>query len=102
MSKSIVDWDIDEATYVGDEEDGAYYLAGEGPDGWYVTVLVDCNTSHFTDEIVTDDGPYATREAAEMGGKNAAYGWCGDNGVEVDDDESGEAQSIDELLENPR
>lgn len=59
-----IDWD--EATYVGNEEDGCYVNTARGPDSrWYVTVCVDCNTAHFVAPLVQDDGPYDSEEEAE-------------------------------------
>ena len=85
--KTIVPFDVDDATYIGDEDDGVYFQVAQGDDGkWYMTAVVDCNTAHFTDDLVVDDGPYDSEDAAIMGGKNAAIGWCADNDVEWSDD----------------
>jgi hypothetical protein len=86
----VVAFDVDEATYVGDEQDGCYYLSAEGPDGWYVTVVVDSDTGHFVMDTVADAGPYDTEEHAEMVGRDMATTWCFDNGVDygADDEEA--------------
>lgn len=84
--KTIVPFDTDDATYVGDGNDGVYYQVAKGDDGWYLTAVVDCNSAHFTADLVVDDGPYESEAAAIMGGKNAAFGWCLDNGVAFDDE----------------
>ena len=88
-TKAIVDWDIDEATYIGSEEDGVYYQVAEktrGKDrGWYVTALIDCNSNGWTDCFLKDDGPYETKEKAREAGQNYAYDWCIDNNVDYGD-----------------
>jgi hypothetical protein len=84
--KTIVPFDVDDATYVGDENDGVYYQVAKGEDGWYMTAVVDCNTAHFVDDLVVDDGPYESEAAAIMGGKNAAFEWCMNNHVLWSDD----------------
>jgi hypothetical protein len=78
--------DIDGARYEGDERDGIYYDAAEGPGGWYLSAIVDCDSSGFTDTYFQDDGPYESREAAMLAGQNAARDWCIDNDVRDDDD----------------
>ncbi len=79
-----VDFDNPDA-YVGDENDGVYVGVGEGPDGWYVSTVVDSNTGSFVDNLVMDDGPYPTEAEALEAGKNQAIEWCLDNGVEWDE-----------------
>jgi len=85
--KPIVDWDLDEATYVGDGEDGCYFLAQEHKKKWYVTVVVDCNTAHFCDDLETDAGPFNTRAQAEAYGNNMATDWCINNQVNYTEEE---------------
>src|SRR5512147_909945 len=80
-ARTIVPFSVDEATYVGDENDGCYYQVAEGPDGWYVTVVVDCDTASFVDTLVKDDGPCPTKKHAEETGRNTAVDWCVTNGV---------------------
>jgi hypothetical protein len=51
---------------------------------------VDCNATyftenHFTDNLVTDSGPYETEEEALEAGLNAAGDWCVDNNVVPDE-----------------
>lgn len=79
---SIINFSVDNAVYVGDGTDGVYYQTGQGPDGWYVTVVVDSETGSFVDTLIEDDGPYASEADAEQSGVNAAREWCHDNGVE--------------------
>lgn len=76
---------VDSASYVGDEQDGCYYSAGHGPNGWYYTVVVDCDSAGFVDTIVSDDGPYNTEDDAKQAGKNQAIDWCLTNHVSYDD-----------------
>ena len=88
----LVDVD-DGATYIGSGDDGVYFDAAEGPDGWYMSAIVDSDTGHFVDSLVTDDGPYETRERAIEAGRNAAYDWCMNNDVctcDCHDDDTGE------------
>lgn len=77
----VVDVD-DGATYIGDERDGVYFDVVEGPGGWYMTAFVDCGSSSFVEDLVEDDGPYETEEAARQAGRNAAGDWCAYNGVD--------------------
>lgn len=87
--KPIVDWDIDEAHYLGDGADGCYWLTAEGPDGkWYVTVVVDSDTGHFVDNMCTDMGPFDVEADADAFGRNAAADWCMTNEVSLDEDEN--------------
>jgi hypothetical protein len=78
----IAEVDFDEATYVGDEEDGVYIGVGEGSDGWYVSTVVDSDTGSFVDALMMDDGPYPTEAQALEAGKGQAIEWCADNAVE--------------------
>ena len=82
--KTIVPFDVDSASYVGDENDGVYYQVARGDDGWYMTAVVDA--ASFVDNLVVDDGPYDSEAAAIEGGKNSAFDWCFDNDVLLDDD----------------
>lgn len=86
MSEDIVPWDIDEATYIGSEDDGCYYLTGQGPDGkWYVTVCADSETNHSCYNLLTDDGPYESDEAARNAARDVIYEWCCNNNVDTGD-----------------
>jgi hypothetical protein len=73
---------MDNAGWVGDEESGVHYGVGEGPDGWYVTTVVDFPGN--CDTMCSDDGPYESKEAATMSGKNQGISWCLDNHVSYD------------------
>ena len=85
-TERVVTMDFDEAIYVGDERDGVYYQIGEGPGRhWYVSASVDCNTSHFTEMLLLDDGPYTRPEEAAMAGRSAAIDWCITNGISYKD-----------------
>ncbi len=79
---TIVQWDIDEAEYVGSEEDGCYFQVAKGPRGWYVTTVVDCNSAGFVDTLHSDDGPYRTRAAALEAGRDTATEWCINNSID--------------------
>lgn len=99
-TETIAEVDLDEAEYVGDEQDGVYVQAAQGPDGmWYVSTVVDSNTGNFVDSLETDDGPYGSYSEAMEAGKGTAAEWCIDNGVdfeEADDDESEQYEYPDE------
>ena len=64
VTPAIVPSDWDNAWYVGDEEDGCYINVGIGPGGWYITVVIDSNRRGFTDNLLSDDGPYESEEDA--------------------------------------
>lgn len=85
--KPICSVDADEAYYAGNEMDGVYFdvaecPGGRFPRGWYVSAFVDCDTNHSVDDLVVDDGPYASEREALQGGVNAAVEWLAENGVE--------------------
>ena len=82
MPSPIVVFDCDEASYLGDERDGVYYQVAEGPGGWFLTVVVDCDTASFIQTTTADDGPYASEAEALEAGKGAAIEWCANNNVE--------------------
>ncbi len=84
----IVQFDADRAEYVGDEEDGVYYLVSEGADGWYMTAVVDCDSAGFVADLYTDEGPYETEDAALAAGKGAAIDWCINNQVNWEEEDN--------------
>ncbi len=77
------DWfDIDNANYVGDGDNGCYYATREHrPGHWYCTVIVDSETGSFVDTLVENAGPFRCVEDAELAGRNAGYDWCSDNEI---------------------
>ena len=83
MKDSIVKFSVDEAFYVGDGECGVYYQTAQGPDGWYVTTVVEF--PHYIGDMTTDDGPYASEDAANGAGLGAAQEWCWTNDVSFDE-----------------
>ena len=52
-----VDWDDCEhaSVDIDGEEDVIYFDGKEGPDGWYLTIVLDCNVAGFCDTIMRDD-----------------------------------------------
>lgn len=78
---AIVQFDADKADYLGDEQDGCYYQVAECDGAYYCTVVVDCDTAGFVDNLYTDEGPFDTIEQAADFGHDAAYDWCAENGV---------------------
>lgn len=83
-----IDFNVDDAIYVGDEEDGVYYQVEQGPRGWYVTTVVDSNTGGFVDTLEDTAGPFATQAEAMLHGRDVAVGWGFDNQVEFDEPET--------------
>lgn len=87
----IVSVDLDTAGYYGSDEDGVYVCVAYHPGsrrrgtrrGWYVTTVVDCNSAHFIQDLITDDGPYPARHVAYAAGKGVAIDWCWTNNVPV-------------------
>ncbi len=78
----IVEFDIDQATYVGDGERGCYYQVGSGTDNYfYYTVVVSDGETGWDEEIDEDVGPYLQRFWAVRLAQSAAEAWCTDNGV---------------------
>lgn len=77
--------DVDDSIYLGSDTDGVYYGAALGAKGWYVSALVDCNSGHWLDALLTDDGPYSTEADALDAGRRAAIAWCRDNDVQWED-----------------
>lgn len=74
---------IDEAAYVGDDDDGVYYQAFEDKHGyWWLSVWVDCDSSGFTQSLVTGDGPYETEDAAKQAGVILSTEWCDADGID--------------------
>jgi hypothetical protein len=82
--KRIAEVDFDESEYIGSEEDGVYYAVAEGPDGWYYSCDVDCNSANFTDVLVSDEGPYGTHAAARDAARVQATEWCLTNDVIIE------------------
>ena len=92
----IVSVNVDEAWYVGDEDDGIYIQAELGPDGWYVSSMVDSNTGGFVDAFSTDDGPYKTEKAALGAAASAAADWYYESAMPP-----GPGQAFDPELDDP-
>jgi hypothetical protein len=95
---TIVDFNADEATWIGDEQDGCYFQVGKGPDGWYVTVVVDCETNKSVDNLYTDQGPFANEWLAIQEGLGLSIDWCVTNGVPWDQKIQ---QMFDTAVESP-
>jgi hypothetical protein len=81
----IVIVDFDDATYVGDGNDGVYVAVGKTRKGWYVSSVVDSDTGGFVQDYISDDGPYPTEAAALQAGVYGAQDWCIDNDVDYRD-----------------
>ena len=70
--------------YVGDGEDGGHVAWAEGPKGWYISIVIDCNTASFVETHTEDDGPYPTERDAAIAGIGAIIEWCCENNVEIE------------------
>lgn len=75
----IVILDVDEAYSVsaGDdpEVDTVYFAVANGPGGWYLTAVLDSDSSHFVGDLCTDDGPYTSEHEAKLAGLGASLEW---------------------------
>lgn len=71
---------VDNAEYIGSGNDGVYYSAGEAPEGWYMSWLVDTQT--LTESFLDYEGPFRTEAEAKEAGRFAAIDWCTDNRVD--------------------
>lgn len=80
-TKQIAVVDMDEAFYLGTGQDGVYFDADQGPDGWYVSTVVDTDTGAYCGGMTFDDGPYATRGRALEAGLDVAYEWLVTNEI---------------------
>lgn len=77
-----VDWDEAYSVAHDTEEepvDVVYFDVAEGPDGWYLSMDLDCNSGGFTETLGDDDGPYNGKEAAILAGFDGALDWFGTN-----------------------
>lgn len=91
----IVQFNADDAEWIGDENDGCYvqiaeqtseeYQSGTGlpKPGWYCTVVLDCETGSFVEDLHTDAGPFETADEALEFGHAVATDWCITNGVDL-------------------
>jgi len=82
----IVRFNVDEAHYIGDEDDGCYFQVRGFAGVWFVTVVVDCDTGSFCENLTTDGGPYYSEDAAALAGQRAATDWCMENNVGFETD----------------
>jgi hypothetical protein len=72
--------------YVGDELDGAYYFAQEGPlGGFFVSLLLDSDTGAYCMAGTLDDGPYETLAEAQEAGHDMAVEFCLEQEIDFDD-----------------
>jgi len=83
----IVKFNVDHASYVGNDEDGCYYQTAGTDESWYVTVIVDCRSANFTADYLVDEGPFDTEQEAELAGESAAQEWCINNEVDWNRDD---------------
>jgi hypothetical protein len=74
--------DVDDAHYVGDDNDGVYYQVFEDDDGkFWMSALVDCDSAGFVDSLVDADGPYDSHGLADQAGIDVAVDWCAENEI---------------------
>lgn len=77
---------VDEAYYLGDSDDGLYWVTEKSPDDgmWYTLIAVGSNTIGL-DFLLDHKGPYQSfRDGAEAG-LQVALEWLPPRGVPVDD-----------------
>src|SRR5689334_10636084 len=74
--------EVDSAEFIGDDTDGVYVTACQGPDGWYASGMIDSETG-FVQELVHDVGPFPTEGEAMAEIRGLAREWCIENEVEV-------------------
>ena len=75
------------AHYIGDSDDGVYFSIAEVHDGWWMSAIVNCDSAGFVTDLVTDDGPHPSSEAAHSAGVSAAVDWCIVNNVDWGEDD---------------
>lgn len=80
-AKQIAEVDLDSSRSIGTEDDRVYFEAALGPDGWYVSTIVDCGTAHFVDLVITDAGPFGTEGDALSAGLQHAVNWLTDSDI---------------------
>lgn len=80
----IVDFNANNAEYVGNKYYGVYYQVAKGLDGWYVTAVVDSDS--FVDTIYRNKGPFKTKGEALIEGILTGMNWCLLNDVTIDQD----------------
>jgi hypothetical protein len=75
--------DVDHAESASADIDGEidtiYYDATETAQGWFMSILVDCDSGGFCESPVLDDGPYASRDKALLGALNFVIEWFSNN-----------------------
>lgn len=79
-------FDYDSAFYLGDADDGVYFLPEEGPVGkWNVTVIV--SIKDWAEEILAIDGPHDRYADACEAGIRLALGWLTPCRIRVADED---------------
>jgi len=78
---AVVEFDDAYSVSAGDEEvDSVYFDVAQDDAGqWFMSASLDCESSHFTIELVVDYGPYDSEEAALQAGLNTALEWMAAN-----------------------
>ena len=81
-----IDYEDSDEHYVGDAEgNGCSYLVGKCRCCGAFHIHVWWEDNHTVDNLVKDDGPYATEEAALTAAKDASIEWCANNEVNFED-----------------
>lgn len=80
-NKQIAEIDVDEAYAVSSRDDIVYFTVEKNRHGWWMSAMIDCGTASFVDDLVQDDGPFATEDIALQAGLNCAFEWMESNGV---------------------
>jgi len=80
------DWD-DSYSLCFNDDDSCYIGVDTDKSGFWVWVSVDCNTAHFTADLLGQDGPCATYLEAVEAGITCAVEWGCNNDLPCDDSE---------------
>jgi hypothetical protein len=78
---AALEWDATHAEYVGNATNGVSYRASPTPVGWYLTAVVDSDSSGVTCDLVRGEGPFTSETEALLCGYDLATSWCRDNRV---------------------
>ena len=85
-----IDYEDSDEHFVGNTEGiGCSYLVGTCRCCGAFHIHVWCDTEDNIDDLVKDDGPYATKEAALTAAKDISIEWCANNEVNFLQEEGG-------------
>lgn len=95
---AVVDFDEAYSVSAGEEVvDSVYFdVAQDAAGAWFMSAALDCDSSHYTDNLVVDDGPYPSEEDALRAGLNVAREWMAANAYSDYEVDSRLARLVDE------